>query len=250
MLNRGLSDAERTRDFDGAEKYRKALEDLDSRAADLAEGGEAVRLNPIGERLSKITKREGMTAVEQERAIAEKIFESVDAKAAESKTRENPKKGVNREKQLFADELTVTPEERKIMESPHEILLVYEASGRLKSVILGGAREVGIPANTPSDAIISHNHPSGRGPSDSDIKAVLTQPGRTLRIITRNENGETEVFSIKAKRSIPDEDIAVITGEYRAAAVEGGDTAAARRVAVDLLLEIYEDILLVSHSIQ
>ena len=46
MLNRGLSDAERTRDFGGAEKYRKALEDLNSQpgGSGVVDDGDSVRI--------------------------------------------------------------------------------------------------------------------------------------------------------------------------------------------------------------
>ncbi len=207
--------------------------------AAVCDEGEEIRLDDdISERISKARKREGLVTPEQAQAIAEAVFARIDRKAAEPKRHANGGKGELRVRQLLADDLTPTPEERLMLESPHEILLVHTPEGRLKEAVMGNARTVTIPDRLPAGAILSHNHRSGRGPSDSDIKAVLVRPGVTLRIVTVNEGGRLEIFSLMAIGNPSPDEIKVITETYKAAAEAGGDTPAARRDALALILQI------------
>ena len=135
-----------------------------------------------------------------------------------------------------------------MIESPHEILLVHTAEGRLKEAVMGDKRTVGIPDKLPADAILSHNHPSGRGPSDSDIKAVLARPGVTLRIVTVNE-GRIELFQIRAKEALADYDVAAMADFYRDEALAQGDSSEARRSALRLLETAFGDIIEVATRI-
>ncbi len=209
----------------------------------LLEDGDRIILNEgIGERLSKLGKAAGGNASpEQELAIAQKIFETVDRKAAEPQTRTETRRGVQRARQLFADELTLTPEERRILKSPYELLLIHDADGRLKSVTIGGAREVTIPPGIAADVVISHNHPSGRGPSDSDLKSALTNPGRTLRIVARNEAGKIEVFSLKFTGTLKKREIQGYAELYFELCQDGDDTHTGRRESLALISEVIGD---------
>ena len=202
----------------------------------------------LDQRLSKHSKR-GVKSPAAELGIARKIFEMVDRKAAEPKTRPVAKKGVARVRQLLAKEPTLTPDERRILGSPHEILLIHSADGRLKSVTLGGPHEVTIPADAPADSILSHNHPSGRGPSASDLKSVLSTPGRTLRIVAVNESGKIEIFVLKATGTIPDHKISGAVEFYQQACELSGDTHQARRESLWLISETLAGILLVVDGI-
>jgi hypothetical protein len=83
----------------------------------------------IHERLSKTRKREGEDGDDHEKSMAEAIHARIDRKAAEPKLQAQTGKGVLRDRQLHARDLTLTPEERLILESPFEILPVYTADG-------------------------------------------------------------------------------------------------------------------------
>ncbi len=234
------------------EKYRKAIAELPKSGQPLRviEDGDRIILKEgIGERLSKLGKSGGDATPEQKRAIAEKIFQTVDRKAAEPQMRSDSQKGVARARHLFAADLTLTPEERRILESPHEILLIHDADGRLRSVRLGTTHEVTIPLGTARDAIISHNHPSGRGPSDSDLKSALANPGRMLRIVTVNEDREIEVFSLKANMELTADEVADIADEYREFCENMGDGPLARRKALALIVAKHEGIFTAGRAI-
>ena len=254
QLAQGMQDATDRGQAGKAEKYRKALAELDAKlspAQGLAvreEVGKIILNEGIHERLAKVMDQGGPLA-EQQAAIAQKVFEMVDRKAAEPQLIAETQKGAPRARHLLANELILTPEERLIIKSPHEILLIHDADGRLKSARLGTAREVTIPLGTADDAILSHNHPSGRGPSDSDIKSALANPGRTLRIVTVNENSKIEIFQIQALSGISDVEIQGIGTLYKEESERGGDTPHSRREALALILDIYEGTLAVASRI-
>ena len=249
-LLRGLRRAEETGDAAELARIQELLRAEPFRQFPaVREEGEEIKIGEdIGERISKARKRDGMTTPEQEKAIADAVFQRIDRKAAEPKQRAEPARGAARGRQLLAPDLTVTPEERLMIESPHEILLVHTAEGRLKEAVMGDKRTVGIPDKLPADAILSHNHPSGRGPSDSDIKAVLARPGVTLRIVTVNE-GRIELFQIRAKEALADYDVAAMADFYRDEALAQGDSSEARRSALRLLETAFGDIIEVATRI-
>ena len=228
---------------------RRGIKPPEAPKITVVDEGDKIRIGEdVGERISKTRKREGMATPEQEKAIAEKVFQSIDRKAAEPQTQPTGGKGINRERHLSASELTLTPEERQMLESPHEILAVYTAEGRLKKAVLGDRQTVGIPGELPPGAILTHNHPTGRGPSDSDLKAVLTRPGTTLRVVATNENGKAEVFQLKALKQVSSEQIAEIAVMYRDLAQMGGDTPSGRRAALDLISEEFGGIIQIERA--
>jgi hypothetical protein len=245
MLQRRLTESLSKGDSAKAEKYRKAIAELPDaqRGLRVTDEGDWIVLNDgIGERLSKVGKSTADRTPDEQRAIAEKIFQMVDRKTAEPKTREKSKKGVNRSRQLNADSLTLTPEEAKIIESPYEILLAYDENGRLKKAILGTSNEVPLPDDVGPGFTLSHNHPSGRGPSDSDVKALLSQLGMTLRIVTVNETGKREAFELRASTRVDDGLIEKVARFYKQACDDGNDTPESRRAALVLLLERFPNI--------
>jgi len=249
-LTRGLEEAEKRGETARADKYRKALADLPQAGLAIVDEGESIRLgDDLGERLSKILKRGDLATPAQQRAIAEKVFEMVDGKAAEPTTRAELGKGADRARHLLADDPTLTPEERKILESPHEILLVHSQEGRLIKARLGDENSVTIPDGVPDGAILSHNHPSGRGPSDADLKFALAHPGMTLRIVAANETGKLEIFVLRATTALSPDEINGIATAYKLQAEEGGDTHAGRRTALALISDIFGDKVVVESRI-
>ncbi len=215
----------------------------------IEDGDRIVLKEGIGERVSKIRKRDGMATPEQEKAIAGAVFGKIDRKAAEPMTRAETGKGVNRARQLQAAELTLTPEERLMLESPHEILAIYTPEGRLKKAVLGDRSTVSIPEDVPSGGTLSHQHPSGRGPSDSDLKAALVRPGVTLRIVTVNENGKVEIFRLRATSVVDAEKSRQAARHYKDSCANGGDTPEARRAALVLMLERFPGMITVENRI-
>jgi len=214
------------------------------------EEGDRLKLEKEGsieERFSKTSSR-GNANPDQQRTIAEKIFSTVDRKAAQNQQGREVGKGANRSRHLLSDDLIVTPEERWIAESPHEILLAHTPDGRLQKATLGSERTVTVPADIAPDAIISHNHPTGLGPSGSDLKHVLLFPGRTLRVVTRNEVGSLELFRISAG-VVNSEKIAEIVQVYEKMAISGGDTPQARRQALALLQAQFPGILQIENAV-
>ena len=100
-----------------------------------------------------------------------------------------------------------------------------------------------VPSATEPDAILSHNHPSGRGPSKEDLGHIMAHPGQTLRVVARNENGRVEIFEIQMRSAIPEDEAADIAAEYGAFCKSNGDTHEARRRGIALISESYGDIL-------
>lgn len=243
MLNRGLTESLGKGNAAMVEKYREALAKLPQTGNGFAvhEDGDKITLDDsLGQRLAKVIKLEA-PAHEVELAIATKIFETVDRKASEPKTRQEAKKGAPRARHLFAEDLVITPEEHKILESPHEILLVHTADGRLKSAILGTKHNVPLPSQIPAGAVLSHNHPSGRGLSDADVKSALSFPGTTLRVVCRNEQGRIEVISIKFTGKLSKLEIRAYSDIYFSQCADAGDTHIARREALALIAQVIGD---------
>ena len=217
----------------------EATENLDDDSGDSA--------NVIHERRSKAEKREGSKA-QKERAEAESNLDRVRRRAANYMKNEDLKKQVPR-KMLLGDKLALTPEEQWILKSKFEIFLVYSADGRLKKAGIGTREESTIP-NLNNGDIVSHNHPAGRGPSNTDLRYALNHPEVTMRIIARNENGTIEIFQILVKKAINKNEIKKIVRDYKRACDFGADDHAARRNAMELIAEEFQDILKVTTTIQ
>lgn len=118
-----------------------------------------------------------------------------------------------------------TPEETKIIESPYEILLAYDETGRLKKAFLGNSNELPLPDDEGPGFTLSHNHSSGRVPSDSDVMAVLSQLGMTLRIVTIDETGKREAFELRASTHAGNDMIEKAVRFYLQACDDGNDTS-------------------------
>jgi hypothetical protein len=191
----------------------------------------------LDERVAKIRKRLG-TDPEAERDLAEAIFHKIDRLSEAPKRAPKPRKVADRSRQLLRDDVVATPEEIDILSSPHEILVVHGADGRIREAVLGGPSSVSIPTALPDGAILTHNHPTGRGPSASDIKAVLSRPGVRLRVIVKNERGKVELFDLRLEEAMEDTDIDAFTKAYELQSLEGGDTHPARRRALALISDL------------
>ena len=187
--------------------------------------------NIMHERKSKIDERTYSSLQEKFRALAKKIYQSVIRRASRRGDGSPPRKGVNRSRHLFASTLTLTPEERKILASPYEIMLVHDADGRLDSVLLGDRYRSPLPSNIAPGAILTHNHPGGRGPSSSDILQAFKHPQATFRIVTTNEKNQVEVFQMKANLALDEKSIKRLIDDYADSCNSLGDTPLARRKA-------------------
>ncbi len=245
MLQRGLTDAVTRGNHARAEKCRKAIANLKEPEHGLAvrDDGDKISLDEdLGERISKVRKRLSKGTPEQEKAVADAIFERIDRKAAEPQRSPESGKGVNRSKQLFRDDPVLTSEERLLIDSPYEILLVYTPEGRLKKAVMGARQSVSIPPDLPEGSVLSHNHPGGTGASASDLKYILSNPGNTLRIVAGGDEG-AELYWMRSIKPVSDDDLAMIVSEYEELAKDGGDTKSARLDALSLILDQYGDIL-------
>ena len=186
---------------------------------DPTEGGTVIH-----ERRAKFRKK-NKNSKDQDWDNANNILERVVRKAALFMSPEAAKKQVPR-KMLFSKHLTPSPEERLILDSRYEILLVYSADGRLQKGAIGTREQSDIPLLTEGD-ILTHNHPKGRGPCDSDIGLVLNGPNITLRIVARNELGRTEIFQIRRKKTVSKETASRIMKLHKDTCDKEGDDHAA-----------------------
>ncbi|GAA5120728.1 hypothetical protein GCM10023212_14790 [Luteolibacter yonseiensis] len=155
----------------------------------------------------------------------------------------------SRSSELAASEPTVLPEEMQILGSPQEIVLVYDKDGRLHAVNLGTSTGSQLPDGVPDGATVIHQHPGGKGPSDSDLYVVLSRPGMTFRIIRRNEHGQVELLQMRARKRLTEQEARVIAEQYADKSIAGGDTHQARREALSLTMEKYGDSISVSNHI-
>lgn len=243
-LERGIENAESRGNTSDAERIRELLQ-REPRTQSLAvqDEGDEIRLREdIGERISKVKKREGMATPEQERAIAEAVFERIERKVAEPRNGGEQSRGAPRARQLFGTDLVLTPEERLLLESPHEILLIHTPEGRLRKAVSGTQKSVNVPDGLPSGSVLSHNHPGGTGASASDLSYVLSNPGITLRIVTKGSKG-IEIYQIRASRDVSPEELEVIVAQYEEIATGGGDTREARLEALALILARHGEML-------
>lgn len=229
------------------EELRKKREGLGNKTAEdfageavlrIREENDRILLEDLNERAAKAKKRFPDATPEQERAIAQSLFERIDRKSSNPKTRAGNQKGANRAKELFRDEPVLTTEERLMLKSPLEILAVYSPDGRLKQAKLGTKNNVKIPPDIEAGSVLTHNHPGGKGASSSDLRYALKNPENTLRIVTQTSEGKS-IYSLKALDSLPKETIEEIVTLYRKTADGLGDTRAARLDALSLILQDY-----------
>ena len=152
------------------------------------------------------------------------------------------KNGVERSRILFNEECPLTPEEYEILPSPWEILLVYTRKGRLHSTKLGKRGSCTVPDDIPLDAVLSHNHPSGCGPSIEDLEVVLEYPRLTMRAVTNNPAGKVEIWQFSAKEAMTPVEIKAIKEFYIEMRDEnGGETISGNRKALELTMEEFPD---------
>ena len=157
------------------------------------------------------------------------------------------KRGVSRARHLRASLFVATPEEKLIAKSPLEILVAHDAEGRIYNARLGGRSAVGIP-RVPTGAILTHNHPTGRGPSDSDFSYIFKNPDKTLRVITNNENGDLELFRFKAGPGFDAAKVPEFLTLYASYCRKGGDTPHARREALALIQQEFPGMLAIDYG--
>jgi hypothetical protein len=189
----------------------------------------------IGERLSKTRKKAKDMGGAGDLAIGDKIVERLMRKSFVVRG-----KGPVR-KALFGARLAMTPEEIHTLKSPVEILLRYTPDGIFYNARRGSRVDHDSPANVREGEIFCHNHPGGRGPSDGDLKFALENPTCTMRIVTRNGSGKGAVYQIRGKGNLDAKVIRRITEFYRRNCEASGDDAAARDVALELLMESFGD---------
>jgi hypothetical protein len=186
----------------------------------------------IGERISKKLNR-GATSDEAKRQITHDITERINRKSASGSA--ELKKGVKRASLMNA-ELILTPEETAILDAPHEIVVVYGPDARLIKAVTDYETEwSSVPKDLEPGSWFSHQHPGGRGPSSWDLDYLSNNNHLISRIVAINETGTTEVFQISV---VPGADPLILVDAiafYRRAAEKLGDSAPARREALELL---------------
>lgn len=186
----------------------------------------------IGERISKMLNRQDFSD-EAKRQITRSIAEKINRKSASGSA--DLKKGVKRANLMNA-ELILTPEEKAILDAPHEIVVVYGPDARLIKAITDYEIEwSSVPKDLDPGSWFSHQHPGGRGPSSWDLDYFSKNSHLISRIVTINETGNVEIFEITVD---PSADPLVLDDAvvfYLDAAKSLGDTAPARREALELL---------------
>jgi hypothetical protein len=180
-------------------------------------------------------------------AVADAIADRIDRKTTEWRLQALNKKGMKRGNFLRAANLTPTPEEMQTLKSRLEIVIHHKSDGRLNLVRRGSTTNYDIRFTIEPGDFISHNHPSGGGPSSEDLLSILKTPGITWRILTINEFKKVEIFSVMAAQSLPDEVIKSIAKSYERTCMAQGDTPEARRKAFTLLSTVTQGILLTDH---
>lgn len=158
------------------------------------------------------------------------------------------KRGVSRARLLLSPLFVTTPEEKIIAKSPLEILVAHDAEGRIHKAKLGTRTAVSVP-NLPSGAILTHNHPSGRGPSDADFAYIFKNPDKLLRVVTYNERGELELFRFKAGPAYDKAKAREFLTLYAGHCRSGGDTPQARREALALMNRRFPGMLAIDYGI-
>lgn len=235
MLGRGLADAQKRGDSALAEKYKKAIEALpiNTQGVSVRDEGDRIRIGEdIGERISKTLSRDQITD-EEKRNLTQTIVDKINRKSSLGSS--DVKKGVKRNN-LSKAELVLTPEEIAILKAPHEIVIAYGPDGRLIKAVTDFESEwSSVPSDLDAGSWFSHQHPGGRGPSSWDLDYLSKNRHLISRIVARNENGNVEIFEI----SVDSEADPLILNDavifYLDAAKSLGDTAPARREALELL---------------
>ncbi len=197
------------------------------------EDGKADRLGEdIGERISKKLSRDTLTD-EGKKQITQGITEKINRKSASGSS--ELKKGVRRTN-LTKTELMLTPEERAILDAPHEIVVVYGPDARLIKAITDYEQEwSSVPKDLEPGSWFSHHHPGGRGPSSWDLDYLANNNHLISRIVAINETGNIEIFEIAVNQDADPLILKDAVDFYRDAAKSLGDTAPARREALELL---------------
>lgn len=103
-------------------------------------------------------------------------------------------KGIRRAN-LKDAELTLTPEERAILDAPHEVVVAYDPDGRLIKAITDFELEwSSVPMDLMPGSYFTHQHPGGRGPSSWDLDFLAKNRHLISRIVAINETGKVEIF--------------------------------------------------------
>ncbi|MFT3991681.1 MAG: hypothetical protein QM680_09770 [Luteolibacter sp.] len=239
-LNRGLADAEEKGSAELAEKYRLALAKLPAtNGLRVRDEGDQIKIGEdVGERIGKSLARDQITD-RQKQALTEAILEKINRKSAQGAS--DLQKGVRRNI-LKNDELTLTPEERLILDAPHEIVVAYGPDARLiKAVSDFETEQSKVPTDLEEGSWFSHQHPGGRGPSSWDLDYLSRNPHLISRIVTRNEAGRVEIFEITVEPGASLTALQDAIDFYRDTAKSLGDTAPARRMALELLSDEFSD---------
>lgn len=200
------------------------------------DNGDTDRLGEdIGERISKTLSRDAPSD-DAKRQITQVIAEKINRKSASGSAA--LKKGVMRANLMNA-ELILTPEERAILDAPHEIVVVYGPDARLIKAVTDYESEwSSVPMDLKQGSWFSHQHPGGRGPSSWDLDFLSKNRHLISRIVAINETGNIEIFEISVDPDAADADPLILNDAvdfYRDAAQSLGDTAPARREALELL---------------
>jgi hypothetical protein len=149
----------------------------------------------LSERHAKKIKRHEKGSKAWKRAVTDSILEPILRK---SSTGGNLPKGRKR-KELLSDELELTSDERAILNSPHEITIVYR-EGRLVNALTLHQEKFG-PSMQGYEAghTFTHQHPSGNPPSLLDLDEILRNPRQILRIVAEQKDGSIDLYELKVE---------------------------------------------------
>lgn len=92
-----------------------------------------------------------------------------------------------------------------------------------------------VPKDLERGSWFSHHHPGGRGPSSWDLDYLANNNHLISRIVAINETGHIEIFEIAVDQDANPLILKDAVDFYRDAAKSLGDTAPARREALELL---------------
>lgn len=186
----------------------------------------------IGERIAKTLVRAGPSH-EGQRHITESILEKINRKSATGSG--VIRRGIRRD-HLRKAELTLTPEERAILDAPHEIVVVYGPDARLLKAVTDYETEFSsVPSDLSEGSWFSHQHPGGRGPSSWDLDYLARNRHLICRIVASIDSGKVEIFEITVSDGADPLVLDAAVVFYQDAANLLGDTADARREALELL---------------
>jgi hypothetical protein len=188
----------------------------------------------LSERHAKKIKRHEKGSKAWKRAVTDSILEPILRK---SSTGGNLPKGRKR-KELLSDELELTADERAILQSPHEITVVYK-DGRLVNARTLYHEQLG-PSMHGYEAghTFTHQHPSGNPPSLLDLDEIMKNPRQILRIVAEQKDGSIDLYELKVDGELSPLERGRMFKLFKAEVDGVPDTPEQRLLAMELTVKV------------